>query len=177
MMTPQATVSTNLPKLGPADAALAILWCPDGKKDNGEWRWAAPVDGKTRLVKELFLFEQETKSGEAGVLTFKFTPGPYGPSSIELTRALDNLISGGDVGAIPLSSGRGVQLRLTPPSGRTAAENWRRLPDRVRADFYRIKSRVAGMTYRQFMVYVYRTYPEYTENSLIRDEVLAESGE
>jgi hypothetical protein len=177
MQPPALAGPVSTSKLEPPRAIHAILWCPDGKKDNGEWRWAAPIDGKTRLVKELFLFQEETKSGAEGTLTFKFSPGLYGPSSVELTRALDDLISLGEVSTLPLGAGRGVQLRLAPPGGRKATEEWRHLPDQVRADLYRIKSRLAGMTYRQFMLYIYRTYPEFTENSLIRQEVFDEPNE
>lgn len=164
-------------KLGPREAIQAILWCPDGKNDDGSWRWAAPIDGKTRLVKELFLVEQETRSGAGGALAFKFTPGQYGPSSLELTNCLNSLIQLGEVTTSPLASGRGVTLRLGPELGRAARNEWAHLTDQLRADLYRVKSKVAPMTYKQFIVYVYRTYPDFLENSLIRDEVLAEDAE
>lgn len=162
-------------QLSPQDAILALLFAPDGKKDNDEWRWASPIEGKTRLVKELFLTQKETRSGVNGLLKFQFTPGPYGPSSIDLTNTLDEIISEGKVGAEPINSGRGVRLRLTPAGGKLATQIWKGLDPQARSDLYRIKSRIGGMTYRQFLVYVYRTYPDYTENSLIRDELLSDA--
>jgi hypothetical protein len=164
-------------KLSPKDAILAILFAPDGKKDNGEWRWATPIEGRTRLVKELFLFSRETKSGSGGVLSFEFTPGPYGPSSLELTDGLTTLQGAGKVSKEPLASGRGERLRLTPAGGKDAQPIWKGLPGPVRTDLFRTKARIGEMTYRQMMVYVYRTYPDFTTGSLIRDEILADEGE
>lgn len=174
-MQAQPGPASQSQRLAPDQAILAILFAPDGKKDNGEWRWAAPIDGKTRLVKELFLVERETRSGEGGLLAFGFTPGPYGPSSLELTNTLDRLLLSEEVRGAPINGGRGSRLSLTPTGGRKAKQVWSLLSPAARADLYRVKSRVAPMTYRQFLLYVYRTYPEYTENSLIREEVLSDS--
>ncbi|EQD57022.1 conjugative plasmid protein [mine drainage metagenome] len=176
-MQARALPSTPASRLDAEQAILALLLAPDGKKDNGEWRWAAPVEGKTRLVKELFLVEKETRSGADGLLGFRFTPGPYGPSSLELTNQLDVMLAKAKVGASPINSGRGFRLSLTPTGGRLAKQVWIGLPKQGRSDFFKVKSRVAPMSYRQFLLYVYRTYPEYTENSLIRDELLSDSQE
>lgn len=161
--------------LGPQEAALALLLSPDGRKDNGEWRWAVPIEGKTRLVKELFLIQRETRSGASGIIGFQFTPGPYGPSSIELTSSLDDMIRAGQIGVDPLNSGRGSRLRLTPAGGKLATPIWNHLDAQARSDFSHIKSRIGAMSYKQFLFYVYRAYPEFTENSLIRDEVLSDA--
>lgn len=171
------TASPPSSRLDEEQAILALLLAPDGKKDDGEWRWAAPVQGKTRLVKELFLVEKETRSGADGLLGFQFTPGPYGPSSLELTNQLDAMLTNDKVAASPINSGRGFRLSLTPTGGRLAKQVWNGLPKQGRADFFKVKARVAPMSYRQFLLYVYRTYPEYTENSLIRDELLSDSQE
>ena len=170
---PQTPNSNTAARLDAEEAILALLLAPDGKKDNGEWRWATPIDGKTRLVKGLFLIDKETRSGADRLLEFQFTSGPYGPSSLELTDRLESLVKSGKVGATEMNSGKGYRLSLTPEGGRSAKLLWSKLPGQARADFYTIKSRIATMSYRQLLLYVYRTYPEYTQNSLIRDELLS----
>lgn len=176
MSGPPANVAAAKP-LSAAEAIIALLYCPDGRKDNGEWRWAAPIEGRTRLVKELFLVSKETKSGASGLFGFEFTPGPYGPSSFAVTNELRSLVRAGKVGTLPLESGRGERILLAPAGGKTAKELWPRLSGEVRSDMYGTKSRYASFTYRQLMVYVYRTYPEFTTNSLIREEVLEDAME
>jgi hypothetical protein len=176
-MTSAGPASTPPASLSPEHLVLALLYAPDGKKDNGEWRWAAPIEGKTRLVKEIFLVQKESRSGSNGLVGLKFTPGPYGPSSLDLTRTLDSMLASGRIGSESINSGRGLRLRLTPSGGKQAMEVWKKLPPTARSDFYQTKARIGVMTYRQFLVYVYRTYPEFTEKSLIRDELLSDSFE
>ena len=171
---PSAARTSQRIGLSARHAILALLVAPDRKKDNGQWAWAAPIEGKTRLVKGLFLTMKETRSGEAGLFDFEFTPGPYGPSSLEVTDSLDTMIRTGTIFSEPFGSGRGMRLRLSPAGGKEALSVWSNLPQAARDDLYRTKSRIAQLSYRQFLVYVYRTYPEYTENSLIREEVLDE---
>ena len=161
-------------RLSPRNAILALLFAPDAKKDNSTWNWAAPVEGKTRLVKELFLLTKETDSGPES-LTFPFTPGPYGPSAIDLTNALDDMIRREEIGASTLPYGRAVVLRLVGKPGGEARSLWASLEAGLRRDLYAVKSRFNDMGYKPLLRYVYRKYPAYTTNSLIREEILSGS--
>jgi len=175
-----AVAAADAPRVDQLDAEqaiLALLLSPDGKKDNGEWRWNAPVEGKTRLVKELFLVDREVAPAASPKFTFRFTPGPYGPSSLALTNTLQRLILEGKVASRPFAGGRGAILSIAPAGAQEAKATWSRLRPDARSAFYRLKSRVKEMDYRQLLVYVYRTFPEYTENSLIREEILGDQPE
>jgi hypothetical protein len=152
---------------------MALLMAPDRKGDDGKWTFNAPIDGKTRLVKELFILDRETESGKNHSLGFEFTPGPYGPSSMTLTNALDSMIRRGEVAAVTAPGSRSVVLRLVGKAGAEAKQVWNALPEEQRRDFYQVKSRLRDMSYRALLARVYRDYPEYTTNSLIRDEVLS----
>ena len=173
MAAPAANAAT-VDRLDAEHAILAILLSPDGKKDNGEWRWNAPVEGKTRLVKELFLVDREVAPGSSPRFTFEFTPGPYGPSSLALTNTLQRLIGEGKVASRPFAGGKGAILSVGPAGAQEAKTTWSKLSPAARSSFYRLKSRVKDMDYRQLLVYVYRTFPEFTENSLIREEIMGD---
>lgn len=159
--------------LGPRAAILALLLAPDKKTPDGRWTWNAPVDGKTRLVKELFLFDRETEAGMNHTLAFEFTPGPYGPSSMEVTNALDDMIRRGDVAATTAPGSRSVILKLVGKAGAEATSVWTPLSATQRRDLYQTKARFRDTPYRELLARVYKDYPEYTTNSLIRDEVLS----
>lgn len=165
---------TAVDRLDSTGAVLTMLIAPDGKKDTGQWKWAAPVEGKTRLVKEIFLTAKETRTGVAGLYTFQFTPGPYGPSSLELTNTLDKLLAGGLVVGESFAGGKGVRLRLSGAGGKLAIGIWGALSQAARTDIYRVKAQSSSKSLKELLVYVYRTYPEFTTNSLIRDEVLSD---
>lgn len=162
-------------RLGARASILALLFAPVQKEDR-TWAWSAPVVGKTRLVKELFLVEKETESGRSGVFSFSFTPGPYGPSAFELTDCLDEMIANGEV-ASTTSTDRTVRAAVLSIYGRTgteAANLWQGLNEGLRSDISSIKTRFEAIPYKPLVRYVYRRYPEYTTNSLIREEVLSE---
>jgi len=159
--------------LGPREAVLALLFAPDRKTSEGNWTWNAPIDGKTRLVKELFLFDRETEAGRSHALSFEFTPGPYGPSSMALTNALDDMVARGEISATTSTGSRSVVLRLVGKAGSVAKTVWSSLSEIQRRDFYQTKSRLRDIPYRTLLARVYKDYPEYTTNSLIRDEVLS----
>lgn len=164
----------NLPKLNAKDAILALLKSPDDITKGQKPNWNAPIDGKTRLVKELFLIEEETKSGKSGIFSFVFTPGPYGPSSIEVTDTIKVLQTKKLVNIEKSSGGSSLVLSLTKSGEEVARGIWDNLPLDVKVDIFRIKSRFKSYTYWQLISYVYRAYPAFTSNSIIRDKVLNE---
>jgi len=157
--------------LAASDAILTLLLCPDKKDDKG-FNWGAPVFGKTRLVKELFLTKMETPAGKAGLFHFQFTPGPYGPSSFEVTNSLDDLANAGAVNLDSAAKSDAVIIRLARKGYPKAKETWNGLTQVAQKSFFQVKSQYRDLSYKALLVYVYRTYPEYTINSLIRDEVL-----
>lgn len=167
--------SDNLPKLSAKDAILALLISPDNIIEGQKPNWNAPIDGKTRLVKELFLIEKETKSGKDGIFSFFFTPGPYGPSSIEVTNTMKVLEKRGLINVEKNSKSSSLIISLTKSGEEEAEKIWNRLSREVKIDVFHIKSLFRKYTYWQLISYVYRAYPAFTSNSIIRDRVLNES--
>lgn len=154
------------------EAILALLRSPDGRSKSGKFNWNAPIKGKTRLVKELFLISKETKSGSEGLFSFEFTPGPYGPSSIEVTNNLNILNISKEISFEDIQQGKSIEIMLTKSGYDSAFLVWQNLPNHVKADIYSVKSKNKEVTYHQLLFYVYRAYPEYTANSIIRDQIL-----
>ncbi len=156
-----------------AEAAIyAILVCPDGKNDSGKLTFAAPVDGRTRLMKELFLVQAETEPGRRGELAFEFTAGPYGPSSYAVQRELERLTEMGMVSQEKSGHQEAARVGLTQAGYSRGAGVWIGLPEETAQGFYSIKSRFNAAPLSALLFYVYSSYPAYTVNSKIREEVL-----
>ncbi|MCI4338751.1 MAG: hypothetical protein L3J68_00250 [Thermoplasmata archaeon] len=158
-------------RISAGDAIRAVLICPDGEQD-GRLTFGAPIPGRTRLMKELFLVSRETEVGQAGAFGFEFTPGPYGPSSVEVQHELDRLTTIGDVLQDPLERGDGTLVRISERGYEWARSIWSALPPETARGFYSIKSRFNQVPYAALMFYVYSAYAEFTANSRIREEVL-----
>ena len=150
--------------LGAADAIRAMLLCPDGEAD-GKLAFGAPVVGRTRLMKELFLVAMETEAGKAGALGFPFTPGPYGPSSFDVQHELERLTYDGEVIQEPLPGSDGSRLLLGPDGYTAARKIWTLLPPDIAQSFYSIKSKFNSVPYGALLFYVYSAYPAFTTRS------------
>jgi uncharacterized protein len=163
--------SRSVERISAANAILAVLICPDSQ-EGGRLNFGAPIPGRTRLMKELFLVSRETEAGRAGALAFEFTPGPYGPSSVEVQLELDNLTVAGEVAQEPLQRGEGSLVRISDRGYEHARSIWSDLPPETARGFYAIKSRFNQVPYAALMFYVYSTYSDFTTKSRIRDEIL-----
>jgi hypothetical protein len=157
----------------PAERAIeAALFCPDARDSTGNLNFGAPVEGRTRLMKELFLVAMETDAGKSGLLGFPFTPGPYGPSSFDVQRGLEHLTRTAFVRQESLGVQEGVRLSLLPQGWQSARSLWTALPPAAAQAFFSIKSRFNSTPLTALLFYVYSTYPQYTVNSRIREDIL-----
>lgn len=133
-----------------------------------QWqRYNAPVSGRTRLMKELFLLRMNYKVDED---FYDFEAGNYGPTSNTVLRDLERLQDEGFVSHDPESYGGTYQL--TPDGCDLGQELWRDLTDEQQDALLDVKDRFNRMPLTKLLGFVYRSYPEYTTESLIRDEVL-----
>lgn len=162
-----APVSFTRAPLSAREAILALLYCPV------EQHVAAPVDGRTRLVKELFLITQEEEVGKS-MFSFRFTPGLYGPSSLDVTNTLGSMIRLGEVRSTPNLEGKSMVIRLYGKAGQEAGQLWNSLPKEWQIAFQRIKAKYANYQYKPLLKHVYKNFPDYATNSLIRDEILGD---
>lgn len=176
-----------MPKLEIDDVVVLLLGCPTGKPELED-----KLSGVTRLEKLVFLVEQETTLGELLDEDANFVAYNFGPFSPKVYQAVDALSGYGlleDSRSIADSnedsweqvSVIGVRspdpyatrdFRLTEKGKRY----YRALAEEVSKEHIQeltgLKEQFGLIPLRQLVRYVYRRYPNMTENSIIRDEVL-----
>lgn len=142
------------------DWILALLAFAGGK-----------LEGATRLQKGLFLVKMEVP----GTVPADYEPGDYGPFSLDVARAVENLIDKGLIKERPGSWGDEAQARvfILTPEGRERAE--KALETLKKSDkwedikvFFKMAAKEPLM---RLLVIVYNWYPEYSKVSKIRRKV------
>lgn len=178
-------MGTPTPELDVDDAIVLILGAhPESK-----------LRGITRLEKLLFLLEKETNVGSRMTEDPEFEAYNFGPFSKKVYQAIDTLVAAGLVSdSARLSStvddsreeieyiGGGSALTpystrdfsLTPLGREYFRALGREYPEWVLADAASTRDRFEAWPLRQLVTYVYRQYPDYAENSLIRQEILGD---
>jgi hypothetical protein len=149
------------------------------------------LEGITRLEKLIFLIEKEW---EPGWLTedADFQSDKFGPFSSKIYTAVDTLVAAGlleDSRALAASTEDAWEttniiddpfadpyatrnFELTDKGRRYYDALIRELPEDVEAGLSSFKQRFASLPLRQLVRYVYEHHPEYTDKSLIRDDIL-----
>ncbi len=157
-------IPPSTPPLTADQCIVALLLAPDR-----EGRWYAPVTGRTRLQKELFLLKYETPAGRAGQFPLEYRADKFGPFSTEVAVALDQLIARRYVRQ---SAQEGSSTFSLDDEGRNAAiQLWKRELDQgAREAFHSVKANYNGWTLNALLAYVYSTYPSFTSESVIKDQ-------
>lgn len=125
-------------------------------------RYNAPVIGKTRLVKELFLLKKRGKIHNM----YSFKADKYGPSSNEIIIDLDLLEKLELINTEPHVYG--TKYFLTR-KGLLKSQKYSN--ENIRAKIENIKRNYNKMPLNKLLVYVYSAFPKYTTKSLIKDEI------
>jgi hypothetical protein len=149
------------------------------------------VDGITRLEKLVFLIEKERKpdwlTEDAGFVSHNF-----GPFSSKIYTAVDTLTAANlitDSGSPAASTEDAWEteniigqeapdpyatrnFELTDRGRRYYEALLRELPSGVEEDLGDFKKRFAALPLRQLIRYVYERHPDFTDKSIIRDDVL-----
>lgn len=169
------------------DAVVLVLGAPGGKEPQGH------LEGVTRLEKLIFLLERETPVREWMTEKADFRSYRFGPFSSRVYEAVDTLAAA-DLLRDSARTSDDVADRwesvnalmdegdLDPYTTRdftltTRGEHYysallSELPpnaEKVLADF---KGKFARLPMRQLVRYVYERYPQFTDKSEIRDEIL-----
>ena len=168
------------------DLVVLLLGAP-GPSEHSSGR----IDGITRLEKLIFLIEKERRPAwlteDAGFVSHNF-----GPFSAKIYTAVDTLVAAGllkDSGSLGESTEDAwetTNIIGSPPSDPYATRNFeltergRRyykallqdLPQGVEQDLSEFKARFGGLPLRQLIRYVYERHPDFTDKSIIRDDVL-----
>lgn len=170
------------------DAIILLLGAPIGSP-------ACPgrIDGITRLEKLIFLIEHETDIRTLLTEEADFEAYNFGPFSGKVYQAVDTLVAAGLIeDSAELASSRedsweAEKVVGTQPSDPYATRNFT-LTDRGRRYYdvlitelppltekllEKFKSRFSALPLRQLIRYVYKKYPDFTKNSLIKDEILS----
>ena len=151
------------------------------------------MKGITRLEKLMFLVERETEIKEILSEDMEFSAHNFGPFSSKIYQAIDVLASAElvlDSSAFADTQedtwesqdviGKAVgdpyatrDIELTDRGRKYYKALVEELGLGVEEELSSFKKRFGGLPLRQLVRYVYKAYPDYTENSIIKDEILS----
>jgi hypothetical protein len=167
------------------DVIVLLLGAPGGPQAPGD------LDGVTRLEKLVFLLEHETPVRSWVTEVADFRSHKFGPFSAKIYRAVD-ILSAYELLRDSASVSNSTEDRweavnvlgdeLDPYTTRTFQLTDRgkkyyaaliaELPSNAESLLTEFKDRFASLPLRQLVRYVYERYPEFTDKSEIRDEIL-----
>jgi hypothetical protein len=170
------------------DDAIVLLLGAPGRTDRTRGR----VEGITRLEKLLFLLEKETPAARWLKEPGDFVAHNFGPFSAKAYREIETLVAAGLVrdseqitdnaedswelrniiGTQPPDPYSTRNFELTDRGRRYYSKLLTLLPKEAEREVADLKRRFGTAPLRQLVRYVYERYPEFTEKSVIRDEVL-----
>ena len=150
------------------------------------------IEGITRLEKLIFLIERESAVSELIVEDAKFVPYNFGPFSKVVYRAIGFLSGYGLVddsaqlvdntedsweeryvlGIDDIDPYATRNFQLTARGRQYYEVLVENLPEDILAEISYLKEQLGTLPLRQLVRYVYLRYPDMTEQSIIRDEVL-----
>lgn len=168
------------------DVVVLLLGAPGGSDPPGH------LDGVTRLEKLVFLLERETPVRSWVTESADFRSHKFGPFSVKIYKAVEALsgyhlledsarASESEEDRWEAVNVLGADLedpyttrtfKLTERGFRYYAALIKLLPPDAEDTLTRFKERFATLSLRQLVRYVYERYPEYTDKSEIRDQVL-----
>ena len=169
------------------DAIVLLLGAPGAtERDRGR------IDGITRLEKLLFLLEKETDASHWMKESADFRSDNFGPFSAKAYQEIETLTTYGLVndsatlsesaedtweteniiGEATAEPYATRNLELTDKGQRYYKALLAELPPDAEAGVSELKRRFGSIPLRRLIRYVYQRYPEFTDRSIIRDEVL-----
>ena len=172
------------------DDAIVLLLGAPGATDRDRGR----IEGITRLEKLLFLLEKETDASSWLKETADFRSDNFGPFSAKAYQDIEALTAYGLVndsatlsenaedtweteniiGEEPAEAYATRNLELTAKGKRYYEALLRELPPEAEEVVSNLKRRFGSIPLRRLIRYVYQRHPEYTDRSLIRDEILGQ---
>jgi hypothetical protein len=167
------------------DLVVLVLGAPEGEGRQGY------LEGVTRLEKLVFLLERETPAREWLTERPDFRSYRFGPFSAKIYQAVDTLAAAGmlkdsakdaKTAEDTWEAGSVLVDQLDPYTTRTfeLTDLGRRyyvallndLPPEAEGTLSAFKKRFVRLPLRQLVRYVYERYPEFTDKSEIRDQIL-----
>jgi hypothetical protein len=167
------------------DLVVLLLGAPTPTGQRGR------IEGITRLEKLVFLVEKELKPRWL-TENADFVGHNFGPFSAKIYNAVDTLAAAKLVedsgalasstedawetehviGATPSDPYATRNFELTPLGERYYKALLKDLPDGVERELADFKGRFATLPLRQLVRYVYERHPDFTDRSIIREDIL-----
>jgi len=169
------------------DAIVLLLGAPGGAEPPGR------LEGITRLEKLIFLLERETPARDWMTAKTDFRSYRFGPFSSKVYQAVDSLAAADIVRDSAKKSDDNADrwesvsalmeegdldpyttrdFVLTDRGKDYYAALLRELPPNAEQVLNEFKKRFASLPLRQLVRYVYERYPQFTDKSEIREEIL-----
>ena len=126
-----------------------------------------PIEGKTRLMKEVFLALHEIFP-RSDVERVVFRPHHFGPYTERVYGAADQLAFTNKVQVARDKNQGGYSLAITPKGRAYIGARFGALPARTREDLAQKRAEWDTLTPAGIRDYVYVHYPEYLENALLK---------
>jgi len=148
------------------------------------FHYAGTIRGITKLQKLLFLIEKETEFFEecGDDLAFEFYEHKMGPFSEHVYEELRFLQQLNAIETEPMEGEEGDPdaltnkvFTITPKGEKIAAELAGHLEDEYNEELAELVAKYNPMELRKLLHHVYTEYPDYTTESEIKDEILAEA--
>lgn len=127
-----------------------------------------PIEGNLFIQKEMFLIVKEVYNDLEDELNF--TAYNYGPYSQQLVNLLEDLEENS---LIEIDKSDGNNKYQITNSGKEYLKN-KTFSDDVKSKIHNLKAGSNKLGYKGLLRYVYFTYPEYTENSKIKNDIFGE---
>lgn len=169
------------------DMILALLYAGGSRKAQNE-----EIVGNTRLVKLLFILAHETSLNKY-MTDFKYDAYNFGPFSSELFDAVQALINAGLVKIVrsdsegyldeadrfhaereadePDSAKNTLIYSLTAEGKVVGSALFNSLSNSEQKELTMVKRVFNAISLRKLLQHVYRKYPKYTTESIIRDQI------
>ncbi len=187
-MSPSTEKSPASPGILEIDDAIVLLLGAPGASEQDRGR----IEGITRLEKLLFLLEKETDAAHWLKEDAGFSSNNFGPFSAKAYQEIEMLTSAGLVedsasltdsaedtweteniiGEEPADPYATRNLSLTEKGRRYYKALLLELPEDAEGVVAEVKRRFGSMPLRRLIRYVYQRYPEFTDKSIIRNEIL-----
>jgi uncharacterized protein len=179
------TSSSEAPQLETDDAIVLLLGAPGGSDRQGY------LEGVTRLEKLVFLLERETPARHWLTENADFRSHRFGPFSSKIYQAADTLAAAemirdsakkADTSEDTWETANVLVDDVDPYTTRTfeltdRGQRYydallRELPSAAEDTIAEFKRRFGRLPLRQLVRYVYERYPEFTDKSEIREQIL-----